>query len=74
MSFVTRDDVDLVAFHLPGQHGFALALNDPRAQLLGHPLNVVRIQAEFLGDLCVRWLFGISVGYDILIFQYLARF
>ena len=54
MSFMTRHHVYLVAFHLTRQARFRLAGDDPCAQLLGHPLHVVRIQAQFLGNLGIR--------------------
>ena len=41
----------LIAFHLARQSRFRLASHDPVPQWLGHPLRVVRVQAQLLGNL-----------------------
>jgi hypothetical protein len=51
---MTGHHVHLIAFHLTRQDRFRLAGDDPFSQLLGHPLHVVRVQAQFLGNLAIR--------------------
>ena len=46
--------INLIAFHFPRQGRFGLAGDDPLAQLLGHPLHVIRVQPQLLGDLGIR--------------------
>ena len=46
-------DIDLVAFHVSRQNRFGLAGDDAVTQVLGHPLHVVWIQPQLLGDLGV---------------------
>ena len=54
MPFVTGHDVDFVALHFPDQDRFGLASDDPVPQLLGHALNVIRVQPQLLGNLGIR--------------------
>ena len=54
MPFVTGHDVDFVALHFPDQDRFGLAGDDPVPQLLGHALNVIRVQPQLLGNLGIR--------------------
>ena len=49
-----RYDVDFVALHFPDQDRFGLAGDDPVLQLLGHALNVIRVQPQRLGNLGIR--------------------
>ena len=52
-SFMAGHDIDLVAFHVSRQNRFGLAGDDAVTQVLGHPLHVVWIQPQLLGDLGV---------------------
>ena len=54
MPFVTGHDVDFVALHVPDPDRFGLAGDDPVPQLLGHALNVIRVQPQRLGNLGIR--------------------
>jgi len=54
MSFMPGHDIDLIAFHVAPRDGFDLASNDTLAEWLGHPLDIVRVQRQPLGNLCVR--------------------
>lgn len=54
MALVSGDHVNLVALHLTRQARGRLAGDDARAQLRGHPLRIVLIQTQFVGDLEVR--------------------
>jgi hypothetical protein len=49
--FMPGHHIDLVAFHFPGQDRVGLAGDDPLAQLLGHPLHVIHVQSQLLGNL-----------------------
>ena len=51
---MTSHHVDLVAFHLPRQDRFGLTGDDPFPELFSHPLYIVRIQAQLVGELRVR--------------------
>jgi len=54
MALVPGHDVDLVALDLAAELHLRLPLNDPLPQHGRHPLGVVGIEVEFLGDLLVR--------------------
>jgi hypothetical protein len=51
---MSGDDVDLITLDLTGEDNLRLPSDDPFPQLGGHPLGVVGIQIEFLGDLLIR--------------------
>jgi hypothetical protein len=51
--FVTRDPIPLVAFHVTRQDRFGWAGGDSFSQWFRHPLYIVRVQPQFLGNLRV---------------------
>src|SRR5512142_2103749 len=53
LPLMASHDVHLVTLHLPGQAWLRLSGHHSGAQLLSHLLNVVRVQAQLLGDLPV---------------------
>ena len=53
MPLMPGDDVDLVAFHLPGEDDRRLVLDDAPPQARGHPLGVIGIEIQLAGNLLV---------------------
>ena len=51
---MTGHDIDLVALYVPRQDGVRLAGNNPLSQLLGHPLHIVWVQPQLVGNLGIR--------------------
>lgn len=53
MPLVTGHDVHFITFHFSRQDRFRLAADDPAPELFGHPLDVIWVHAQLLGDLRV---------------------
>ena len=51
---MARHEVDLVAFDLARKLKLGLPMNDPLSQQARHPLNIVRVEVDLLGDLLER--------------------
>src|SRR5512135_1525260 len=51
MAFMSRHDIDFVAFDLAGERHRRPPIDDPLTELLNHRPGIVLVQVEFLGDL-----------------------
>ena len=61
---MARHDVDLVALDLAAEGDLGLPEDHPYPQGGRHPLSVVRIEVEFLGDLLVEEVQAIEVQHQ----------
>jgi hypothetical protein len=62
MALVTSHDRDLIALDGSLQDRRRLALDHPGSQLAGHPLHIVFVQLQLLGDLGVGQAQPYSIG------------
>ena len=51
MPFVAGHNVRFITFHFSRQDRFRLAADDPVSELFGHPLDVIGVHAQRLGNL-----------------------